>query len=154
MTKKNLPSLQLLRERNISHRVIELPHPPRNAQDIVRMFGCRLSQVIKTLLFVGDKNVLACVPGDKKVSVSKLSSVAETRRLRLATAQEVSTITGLVVGGVCPFLQMNDVLTVLDNECLEHDTINIGAGTTTLGIELASSDLKQIWPGIVADIVE
>jgi len=152
---QNLPalySIRLLEKSAIRHKLIVLPRPPRSAADIVELFGCELAQVIKTLLFIGDKQVLACVPGDKKVDLKKLCRAVGAARLAIASPTEVKRITGFNVGGVCPFLPLDGIEAVLDSGCLQRSTINIGAGTETTGIELLAEDLEKIWPGIIADI--
>ena len=149
---KELYSIHVLKEKGIPHKIIELSRPPRNAQDIAEMFGCQIDQVVKTLLFVGDKNVLCCLPGNKNVDLQKLCKVVKAKYLRLAKPQEVKEITGLEVGGLCPFIKSSNLIFVLDAECLKKVTINIGAGTKTTGIELTSEDLRKVWPGSIANI--
>lgn len=150
----SLESSRQLAQLGISFRLIQLPRAPRSAADIVEMYGCELGQVLKSLLFVGDKaNVLACIPGDRHVDVAKLSRATGNDSVRLATAKEVRELTGHEVGGLSPFLPRHlQIAVVIDSHCLERETVNVGAGTPTSGVELASGDLTKIWPSALADI--
>lgn len=146
-------SLMLLITKKIPHKIIKLKQEPRSAKDIAEMSGCDIKSVIKTLLFVGEKNVIACVPGDKAVDVKKLKLIANSKELKMATEQQVSKITGYKMGGVSPFFENNEeVQRILDENCLTPEKINIGAGEKTVGIELSSEDLAKIWPGKIANI--
>ena len=147
-----LPSIEFLEKKNVSFKVIELPRPPKSAQDVMLLFQCQLAQVIKTLLFVGDMNILACLPGDRNADLALLRKLFKISNLRLATPSEIKTVTGFEVGSVCPFLFTDKVHLVLDEACLLNEKINVGAGTRTTGIELKSADLKKVWPGQIARI--
>jgi len=152
----NLPSINLLNKTNTPYKPITLPRPPKSASDIVELYGCPLDQIIKTLLFIADKPVLACVPGDCNVNIDKLSRATGMTNLKLANSKEISELTGFELGGVSPFLDETahpTILTVIDSSCFLKDTINIGAGTKTMGIELTTHDLKKIWPGIIDSII-
>jgi len=144
---------EFLEEKGIKFRKIELPEPPKSAQDVERLFGCSLHQVLKTLLFIGQEEpVLVVIQGDKKVDLKKLEKATNVHNFRMARPDETKEITGYVVGGVCPFYLKNKIKKVLDKGIFDTDIINVGAGTQVLGVELKSQDLKKIWNGILADI--
>ncbi|MBN1684332.1 MAG: YbaK/EbsC family protein [Gammaproteobacteria bacterium] len=144
--------LNFLDQKKINYKFIQLKRIPQSSQDVVELFGSPLNQVIKTLLFVGDKNIIVCLPGDRKVDVEKLKKLFNVKKLRLAKHDEVEKLTGYQVGGVCPFLLPDNIVSVLDEHALHQEKINIGAGTQTTGIELSPASLKQIWLGKITDI--
>jgi len=149
---QHLPSVKLLQAQGIQFRFIELERSPRSAQEVEEMFGCELKQVIKTLLLTGDKDVLICVPGDKRADFNKIKKLLGVSDLRMASPSEVKEKTGFDVGGVCPFLENPNIETILDSSVLENESVNVGAGTTVTGVELRSEDLKKIWTGQIEDI--
>ncbi|MBW3022922.1 YbaK/EbsC family protein [Candidatus Woesearchaeota archaeon] len=148
-----MKSFKFLEEKGIKFRKIELSEPPKSAQDVERLFGCPLHQVLKTLLFIGREGpVLVVVQGDKRVDLQKLEEITNVHGFRMAKPDEIKEITDYPVGGVCPFCIEKDIKKVLDEGVFDSETINIGSGTPTIGIELKSEDLKKIWNGIIADI--
>jgi Cys-tRNA(Pro) deacylase len=148
-----MKSFEFLEEKGIEFRKIELSEPPKSAQDVERLFGCPLHQVLKTLLFIGkEEPVLDVVQGDKKVDLQKLETITKMHEFRMASPAEIKEITGYVMGGVCPFCVKKEIKKIIDKTVFDIETVNIGAGTPILGIELKSEDLKKIWDGIIADI--
>lgn len=148
----HLESVKLLQRHGIPFRFIHVERPPRSAQEVEQAMGCKLEQVIKTLLFTGDKDVLVCIPGNRKVDMAKLKRLLNVSNLKMASPQEIQEKTGFVIGGVCPFVEKVKIATILDKAVLGNETVNMGAGTNTTGVELKSSDLMKIWRGTVEDI--
>ena len=149
---QHLQSVKLLKAQNISFQLIELARPPKSAQEVEEMFGCELKQVIKTILFTGDKDVLVCIPGNQKADLDKIRELLNVSKLRIATPQEVKEKTGFEVGGVCPFVENPAIVILLDESVLENKLVNIGAGTPVTGVELRAEDLEKIWNGKIEDI--
>jgi len=148
----HLESVKLLRRHGIPFKFIELERAPKSAQEVEQMFGCKLRQVIKTLLFTGDKDVLVCVPGDRRADIEKVKRLLGVKNLRMASPQEVKEKTGFVVGGVCPFVEKPGITAILDKAVLENEVVNVGAGTPTTGVEVKSDGLRKIWKGLVESI--
>lgn len=147
-----LKSLDYLTSKKIKFKVIELPEVPKSAQDVERLYGCPLHQVLKTLVFIGTKPIVVTLPGDKKADTEKLKSVTKETSIRIAKPNEVKDATDYDVGGVTPFGITANIIKVIDASVFEIDLVNIGSGKAEIGIELKSSDLKNIWDGIIADI--
>jgi prolyl-tRNA editing enzyme YbaK/EbsC (Cys-tRNA(Pro) deacylase) len=150
----DLYSVTWLELHKIPYRIIKLSKAPRSAQDVVELFGCPLSHVIKTLLFTNDKHVIVCLPGDKNVNIEKLKKLLNISVLKIASPQEVEHITGYKIGSVTPFIKSteNNIEYVLDRSCLIPQRINIGSGLPEVGLEIESKDLHAFWPGIIGDI--
>lgn len=82
----------------------------------------------------------------------KIKELLNVSNLRMASPQEVQQKTGFVVGGVCPFMEKSGMMTILDTAVLENEVVNVGAGTTTTGVELKSAELRRVWKGAVESI--
>ncbi|OGK18620.1 hypothetical protein A3G67_02130 [Candidatus Roizmanbacteria bacterium RIFCSPLOWO2_12_FULL_40_12] len=154
--KTQMKSFDYLKDKGIQFEAVYLKEVPRTAQDVERLFGCPLEQVLKTLLFIGEKNpILTVLSGDKKVSLKKLENLTGQKVLRMAKPNEVKELTGYPVGGVCPFAIDNDTIQkVIDEKVFTLENVNIGSGKAEIGIELASEDLKRIWDGKILNISE
>ena len=150
-----MKSIEYLKSKGIRFRVIELKEIPKSAQDVERLYGCPLNQVLKTLVFIGENEpVVVVLPGDKRVDINKLKEISKQKNLRMAKPDEVNNITGYTIGGVCPFVIEKNVKKIIDESIFELQVVNIGSGKAEIGIELNSEDLKKIWDGIIADLIE
>ncbi len=150
-----MKSIDFLEANEISFNMIHLKEIPKTAQDVERFYGCSLHQVLKSLVFLGEsKKIIAVVPGDKRVDVNKLKKVSGQMTLRIAKPDEVEELTGYSIGGVSPFGIENDIIKIIDKSIFDIETVNIGSGKAEIGIEMASQDLRKVWDGIIADVIE
>ena len=148
-----MKSTDYLKSKKIEFKLIHLPEVPKNANDVERLYGCPLKQVLKTLLFIGEKEpVLVVVHGDKRVDLVKLKKITG-QNLRIAKPDEVTTVTGYSIGGVTPFGIEKDIKKIIDKSVFDEPTINIGSGKAEIEIEIKSVDLKAVWDGEIGDII-
>jgi Cys-tRNA(Pro) deacylase len=123
------------------------------AEAAARAAGCRLDQIVKTLVFVCDGTyVLALVPGDRRADAGKVAAVVGASDARVARPNEVVDATGFDPGGVAPF--PHDGLTVaIDRTLLQHGVVWVGAGTHAHMAALAPADLQKLAGARTADLV-
>ena len=72
-----MKGIDYLKKENVKFKEIHLKEAPKSAQDIERLYGCPLHQVLKTLVFIGKTPVIAVVPGDKRVNMNKLKEATK-----------------------------------------------------------------------------
>jgi Cys-tRNA(Pro)/Cys-tRNA(Cys) deacylase len=150
-----MKSIDYLKNKKIKFKIIHLDEVPKSAQDVERLYGCPLHQVLKTLVCVGEtKSVIVVLPGDRRVDVDKLKKIIGQSNLRMARPDEVEEITDYTIGGVSPFVIEKDIKKIIDESVFEIKTVNIGSGKAEIGIKLNSEELRKIWDGVIADIVE
>ncbi len=150
-----MKSTNYLKNKNIEFKTIHLDKIPRTAQDVEKIYGCPLHQVLKTLIFIGKtKQVIVVLPGDKRVDMNKLKEITKENNLRMAKPDEVEEITGYTIGGVSPFGIEKNVKKIIDESVFKIKTVNIGSGKVEIGIELNSEELKKAWDGIITNIIE
>ncbi|MBU4283778.1 MAG: YbaK/EbsC family protein [Nanoarchaeota archaeon] len=148
-----MKSTDYLKSRNIEFKTIHLDEIPRTAQDVERIYGCPIHQVLKTLIFIGKTEpVIVVLPGDKRVDMDKLKEVTKGNSLRMAKPDEVEEITGYTIGGISPFGIEKNVKKIIDESVFKIKTVNIGSGKAEIGIELNSEELRRAWDGIIANI--
>ena len=146
-------STDYLESKGIEFRLVHLEEVPKSTQDVERLFGCKLCQVLKTLVFVGNNEpVLAVVQGDKRVDIDKLAKAPGQETLSMANPSQVKEITGYMVGGVTPFGAKEGIKKVIDSKVFEEEKVNIGSGKAEIGIELRTNDLRKAWEGIIVEI--
>ena len=81
----------------------------------------------------------------------KLAKIVNTKKLRLASSQEVFKATGCKVGSVHPFGNLHNIPTYLDKSVLENDVVNFNAGLHTVSIHMKVKDMVKIINPLIED---
>ncbi len=84
---------------------------------------------------------MGLVAADRRIDLKKLAKIVKTKKLRLASPQEVLKITGCEVGSVHPFGNLHRLPTYLDSSVLENDMVNFNVGLHTVSIHMKAKDL-------------
>lgn len=107
-----------------------------------RALGVDESRVYKTLLAQSENGPLvAIVPVNAQLSLKSLAHVVDAKRCEMVEALQAPRITGYVVGGISPFGQKRQLLTVVDESLLLQETILVSGGRRGLDIEIGVNDL-------------
>ena len=146
---------ELLHDQNIEHRHIEHA-PTRTSQESADVRGESLKIWGKALLVKIDNDFkLFVLSAEKKLSMEKMRSKFETKKIRFATKEELQELTWLVPGSVPPF---GDPLLpfplYVDVSITENDKIAFNAGLLTQSIIFSVSDYLEVAKGEVVDIGE
>jgi prolyl-tRNA editing enzyme YbaK/EbsC (Cys-tRNA(Pro) deacylase) len=138
----------------IDASIQEFSEETPTAEDAARAVGCRLEQIVKSLVFVCDgEYVLALIPGDRRADGAKVAVAAGAREARVAKAKEVVEATGFEPGAVAPFPTDVSVV-VMERTLLQHGVVWIGAGSPTHLARISPTDLQQLADARAADLVE
>ena len=133
--------------------VQEFPEGTPTAEAAAKAAGCRLEQIVKTLVFVcDDAYVLALVPGDRKADEAKLAAATGAANVRVARGTEVLDATGFEPGAVAPFPHTG-AAAVMERTLLQHNVVWIGAGSPAHMASLAPADLQRLARARSADVV-
>ena len=131
------------------------------AEEAAELLQCQLSQIIKTIIIIvetKDKDIpmLVIVPGTKKLrqrAVRKLlkeQGNIDAIDSRLATKEEVLSITGFPVGGVPP-VSLN-MTSLIDQDVKTEDIVFGGGGSVNSIIEIPVKILLQLINPITGNI--
>lgn len=104
---------------------------------------CEPCRIAKTLSFmVQEQPILIATAGDAKIDNPKYKSQFGTKA-KMLMYEEVETLTGHAVGGVCPFA-VNDGLTIyLDESLKRFQTVFPACGSSNSAIELTIEELEK-----------
>ena len=106
--------------------------------------GCLEDEIAKTLSFsVDGKAILIVASGNSKVDNSKFKAEFHTKA-KMLSFDEVESLIGHAVGGVCPFGVNEGVLIYLDESLKAHETIYPACGSSNSAIKLTPQRLSQI----------
>jgi argininosuccinate lyase len=120
--------------------------------------GVPAAAIVKSIVFEHKQDstrvCLAIVPGDARVSRSKVADALGVRQLRLASADTVARVTGYPPGGVPPVGHRTPVPVVLDSRVLGHDVVFGGGGDEWHMLRISPGDIQRLTAAIVADVTD
>lgn len=104
---------------------------------------CEPQRIAKTLSFMaGERAVLIVAAGDTKIDNAKYKAKFG-KKAKMLTPEEVETLVGHVVGGVCPFAVNEGTEVYLDVSLKRFETIFPACGSSNSAIELTIPELEQ-----------
>jgi len=131
----------------------EFPDGTRTAVDAALAIGVDLAQIVKTLVFCVDGEVVvALVSGANQLDEAKLAAAAGGERAWREDADTVREATGFPVGGVPPFGHREPLRVFVDADLLLHDEVWAAAGTPSVNFPVAPQALVRATAGHVCDL--
>jgi prolyl-tRNA editing enzyme YbaK/EbsC (Cys-tRNA(Pro) deacylase) len=117
-------------ELGLSITIRRFPEGTRTAVDAAAAVGCELGQIVKSLIFAVDGElVLAYVSGANQLDERKLAIAAAGDACQRVDAERVREATGFPIGGVPPFGHAQPLRVFLDPDLLTYQTVWAAAGT-------------------------
>ncbi len=134
-------------------QVVELPASTRSAVEAAQAVGCRLEQIVKSLIFRSrsDRAVLVIASGSNRVNEKKVGELLG-EPIGKADADFVRQQTGFAIGGVPPVGHTQPPVTFIDEDLLKLDEIWAAAGTPNAVFRLTPAELVKITSGRVIKI--
>jgi Cys-tRNA(Pro) deacylase len=135
--------------------VREFPEGTHTAQDAARAVGVELGQIVKSLIFTVDGEVVvALVSGPNRLDAAQLAAAADRpgARVARADADAVRDATGYPIGGVPPFGHTRLLATYVDEDLLTYDVVWAAAGTPRHVFPIAPNDLVRVSGARVAPL--
>jgi Ala-tRNA(Pro) deacylase len=137
--------LALLTEAKAKFRVIEHEAEGRSEKiSVIR--GNRPDQAAKAMVLDvrggggGRRNVLAILPGNRKLDFAAVARVFEARKCGFASPESAQELTGCAMGAVPPFSLNPELSVVVDEDLLANDTLFFNAGRLDRSMELDTKD--------------
>ncbi len=129
------------------------PAGAKTAQDAADAIGCEVGQIVKSLIFgVDGEVVLAYVSGSNQLDEAKLAAAAGGERCARVDANVVREATGYPIGGVPPIGHATALRAFVDSDLLQYDEVWAAAGTWNDVFPLHPSELARVSDGPVIDI--
>lgn len=133
----------------IEDRIREFPVSSATVELAAEALHCEPCRIAKTLSFMVDGGaVLIVAAGDAKVDNPKYKARFGTKA-KMLSPEEVVTLVGHAVGGVCPFAVNQGVKVYLDESLRRFGTIFPAAGSNNSAIELTIPELEK-YSGFIA----
>ncbi len=128
------------------------PDGTRTAADAAAAVGCKIDQIVKSLVFMADvRPILILCSGARRVDEEKLAEYIGTE-IRIAGASEVRAATGYAIGGTPPLGHTVPLKTVVDPHLMEFEEIWAAAGTPDSVFPIPPKELVKATSGAVVAV--
>ncbi len=146
---------RFLAESGVEARLQELRTATASAEDAASAIGCRLDEIVKSLLFLCDEDpVLALVPGSRRVDPTKVASATGARTARIAPPAVAREVTGFEVGGIAPLPPARVRAVLADRSLLSSTIVWIGAGSNRHLAAIAPAELVRLAGADTVDLCQ
>jgi prolyl-tRNA editing enzyme YbaK/EbsC (Cys-tRNA(Pro) deacylase) len=145
---------ETLKTMGFACEVVELPDSTRTAVEAAQAVGCRVEQIVKSLIFKGrqsGKPVLVIASGPNRVNEKRVGELLG-EPIEKANADFVRQHTGFAVGGVPPVGHLEPLQTFIDEDLLQYSEIWAAAGTPHAVFCLTPKDLIAMTGGEIVSI--
>lgn len=140
-------------ERGLEIQPRTFPDGTRTAQEAADAIGVELGQIVKSLIFgVDGEVVLAYVSGSNQLDESKLAVAAGGAMCQRVDAEVVRSTTGFPIGGVPPFGHSTALRIFIDPYLLQYDEVWAAAGTWHDVFGIDPNKLVEASGGVVTDL--
>lgn len=129
---------------NINKEIIEFPTSSATVELAAQAAGVEPARIAKTLSFYTkekDAAILIVTAGDMKIDNSKFKQFFGMKAKMLAP-EDVESLTGHAIGGVCPFGNPERVKVYLDLSLKRFDTVFPAAGSGNSAVEMTCRELE------------
>lgn len=133
---------EYFKQYGMADRVRELEVSSATVELAAQALGCQPCRIAKTLSFMADSPILIVAAGDAKIDNPKYKAQFGTKA-KMLTPDEVETLIGHAVGGVCPFGINAGVTVYLDESLKRFETVFPACGSGSSAIELTIPELEQ-----------
>ena len=125
---------EMIQEFDVSSATVELA---------AKALHCEPQRIAKTLSFmVENEAVLIVTAGDAKIDNPKYKAKFG-KKAKMLSLDEVETLVGHAVGGVCPFAVNEGVIVYLDISLKRFETVFPACGSSNSAIELTIPELEK-----------
>ena len=145
--------VQAAKERGLEITTRRFPEGTKTAQDAANAIGVSLGQIVKSLVFAVDGEiVMAFVSGANQLDEKKLARAAGGLKCSRVDADAVREATGFPIGGVPPFGHTTQLRVFVDPDLLQYDEVWAAAGTWNDNFGASPTDIVRVAGGVVADL--
>lgn len=131
------------REYGMGERVQEFDVSSATVELAAKALHCEPQRIAKTLSFmVENEAVLIVAAGDAKIDNPKYKAKFG-KKAKMLSPDEVESLVGHAVGGVCPFAVNKGVKVYLDVSLKRFETVFPACGSSNSAIELTIPELEE-----------
>ncbi len=136
------------------NQVVEHVQTTRTSAEAAAAVGCEVGQIAKSLIFKGKQSgqaILVIASGANRVDEKKLRDLLG-EKVEKPDADFVRERTGFVIGGVPPLGLAQPLITFIDEDLMQYDSIWAAAGTPNAVFPLTPAELAKMTGGQVVAV--
>jgi Cys-tRNA(Pro)/Cys-tRNA(Cys) deacylase len=139
------PVTQALDRAGVPYRFFRHTGVVRSLEQAAQERGQQPQQVVRSLLFrlAEYEFVMVLVAGPRQLSWPRLRAYLGTKRMTMATDEEVLQVTGYPPGAVSPFGLPQPLRLLVDPVVLDQEEVSIGSGVRNTTVILLQEHLRQ-----------
>lgn len=138
---------EFLQAKGWNGQVLEFEDSSATVELAAQKVGTEPQRIAKTLGFYDpeapERAVLVVAAGDAKVNGGMFKRTFGGKP-RMLQREDVETLTGHPVGGVCPFANVESARIFLDESLRRFDSVYPAAGTANSAIEISLSEIEHL----------
>ena len=128
----------------IEDRILEFNESSATVELAAHAVGTEPARIAKTLSFlVHDEAILIIAAGDTKIDNRRYKDRFKANAAML-TPEQVKSLIGHEIGGVCPFAINEGVKVYLDESLKRFETVYPACGSSNSAIELTIPELEEL----------
>lgn len=123
-------------------KILEFSESSATVELAAHALGCEPSRIAKSLTFnVGGEPVMVVAAGDVKIDNRRFKEFFGVKA-KMLSPDEVETLIGYAIGGVCPFGVNDGVKVYLDESLKRFDVVYPAAGSASSAVKLTIPELE------------
>lgn len=127
----------------IEERILEFDVSSATVELAAKALNTEGKRIAKTLSFlVAEKAVLVVAAGDAKIDNKKFKAFFHVKA-KMLSPEQVTSLIGHAIGGVCPFAVNEGVEVYLDKSLKRFETVFPACGSSNSAIELTIPELEK-----------
>jgi len=134
--------------------VVELSSSTRTADEAAVTIGCKVAQIIKSLIFkkkASGHGLLILASGINRVNETLIKEIVGDK-IERADPDFVREVTGFAIGGIPPIGHATKLETLIDKDLLQYEELWAAAGTPSAVFSLQSADLQTLTGGRIVSV--
>lgn len=133
---------EYFKEYGLDKKIIELDCISATVKQAAQALGVEQNQIAKTLAFMLDEPILIVMSGDAKIDNHKYKEYFG-KKAKMIPQDELDTLVGHKIGGVCPFAIKEGVKVYLDKSLKDNEYVYPACGSENSAIKLSIEQLEK-----------
>ncbi len=142
----------LLDRNNIEYKLTQ-HEPVFTSEQAALVRGVSLASGAKAMVVKSKENnfCLAVISAAEKIDWKKLAEIVKTKKITLATSEEIKNITDCTIGSVPPFGNLIHLETLIDKSLSKQGNINFNPGVHDHSIRMKFDDYFKLSGGKIVE---
>lgn len=141
--------ISLLNEKQIQYEQVVHEYV-RTSEEAAKVRGSALDMGAKAIICKADAiPILIAVPGDKKIDFRVFKKTYGVNDLRMATSEEVTALTGLLIGSIPPLGSLFGIRSYYDISIGNKTKVAFNAGDHEVSVFMRGRDLIELEKPII-----